>query len=130
MLYAFPVGLIAIAFGLRAGVRAGLVAVALIVVWVVVDDVSLSLAGWVSRVVSILLLGLLLGDASDRLRRSDAENRRLEAAALLYREAIEINDSVVQGMAAAQWRWRRAVRTSACELSSTRSPRRRTWCRA
>lgn len=47
--------------------------------------------------------GPLLGNASDRLRLADAERRRLEAAALLQREAIEINDSLVQGMVAAKW---------------------------
>jgi hypothetical protein len=103
LLYVLPVALVAITFGLRAGLAGGLVAVALTVVWVVVDDVSLGLTGWGSRILPLLLLGGLLGDASDRLRRADAEKRRLEAAALLYREAIEINDSLVQGMAAARW---------------------------
>ncbi|MEU4295603.1 hypothetical protein AB0E63_45935 [Kribbella sp. NPDC026596] len=103
MLFALPVALIAIAFGLRAGVAGALVAVALIVVWIVVKDVTLSPSGWMSRVLPLLLLGVLLGDASDRLRRSEAEKRRLESAALLYRQAIEINDSIVQGMAAARW---------------------------
>lgn len=103
MLYALPVALVAITCGLRAGLAAGLLAVGLIVAWVVVRDVPLSAMGWASRVVPLLLLGPLLGDASDRLRRADAERRRLEAAALLQREAIEINDSLVQGMVAAKW---------------------------
>ncbi|MEV0283725.1 MULTISPECIES: hypothetical protein [unclassified Kribbella] len=103
MLYVFPVALVAITFGARAGVGAGLIAVALMVVWVVVRDVSLTATGWVSRVLPMLLLGLLLGDASDRLSRAETERRRLEAAALLHRDAIEINDSLVQGMAAARW---------------------------
>ena len=103
LLYVLPVGLVAITFGMRAGLAGGLVAVALIVIWVVVDDVSLSATGWASRILPLLLLGGLLGDASDRVRRADVEKRRLESAALLYREAIEINDSLVQGMAAARW---------------------------
>lgn len=103
LLYVFPIALIAVAFGPRAGVAAGLVAVALVVVSMVVEDVSLSAAGWVARVVPLLLLGALLGDASERGRRAEAEKRRLEAAALLYREAIEINDTLVQGMVASRW---------------------------
>lgn len=103
MLYVLPVALVAVSSGLRAGTAAGLVAVALMVLWAVVTDVSLSPAGWASRVVPLLLLGSLLGDASDRLARADSERRRLEAAALLHREAIEINDSLVQGMVAAKW---------------------------
>jgi hypothetical protein len=103
LLFVFPIALVALTFGMRAGLAAGLVAVGLIVVWVVVDDVSLNLVGWGARILPLLLLGVLLGDASDRLRRAEEEKRRLESAALLYREAIEINDSLVQGIAAARW---------------------------
>ena len=103
MLYALPVALVATTSGVRAGTVAGLVAVGLTVLWAVVQDVSLTPTGWASRVVPLLLLGGLLGHATDRERRAELERRRLEAAALLHREAIEINDSLVQGMAAARW---------------------------
>ncbi|MFI5696382.1 hypothetical protein ACIA58_31285 [Kribbella sp. NPDC051586] len=103
LLFTLPVALIAVAFGLRAGVAAGALAVLLIVTWVVATDTTFTLVGWISRCLPQLLLGCLLGDASDRLRQADEERRRLEAGALLYREAIEINDSLVQGMAAARW---------------------------
>ncbi|CAI9415632.1 hypothetical protein [Nocardioides sp. T2.26MG-1] len=103
MLYVFPVALVAVAFGRRAGTAAGVVAVALIVVWAVTRDVGLDPLGWASRVLPILLLGLLVGDATDRVRRTESERRRLESAALLHRDAIEINDSLVQGMVAAKW---------------------------
>lgn len=103
MLYVLPVALVATASGRRAGVTAALVAVGLIAVWVVVDDVPLSVTGWLSRALPVLLLGAVLGDATDRLRRAEEQRQRLEAAALLHREAIEINDSIVQGMAAAKW---------------------------
>jgi hypothetical protein len=103
LLYVFPVALIAVTFGLRAGALAGLTAVAFVIVWVVLRDVSLTTAGWATRVAPMLVLGLLLCRAADRLRWAEAERLRLEAAALLHREAIEINDSLVQGMAAARW---------------------------
>jgi hypothetical protein len=103
MLYALPVTLVAITFGRRSGLAAGLLAVALTVLWAFVQDVSLSPTGWASRILPMLMLGVLLGDASDRLRRAEDQRRQLEAAALLHREAIEINDSLVQGMAAARW---------------------------
>jgi hypothetical protein len=54
-------------------------------------------------VAPILVLGVLLGHATDRLRSAQLERRRLEAAAMLHREAIEINDTLIQGMAAAKW---------------------------
>lgn len=103
MLYSLPVALVAMTSGLRAGTVAGLVAVGLTVVWAIVKDVSLTPTGWASRVLPLLLLGVLLGHATDRARRAELEHRRLEAAALLHRQAIEINDSLVQGMAAAMW---------------------------
>lgn len=103
MLYALPVALVATTFGIRAGTLAGLVAVGLTLLWAVVQDVSLTPAGWAARVLPLLLLGMLVGHAADRERRAAVEHRRLEEAALLHREAIEINDSLVQGMAAARW---------------------------
>lgn len=103
MLYALPVALVAMTSGLRAGMVAGLVAVGLTVVWALVDGVDLTVTGWASRVMPLLLLGALLGQATDRARRAEIEHRRLETAALLHRQAIEINDSLVQGMAAAMW---------------------------
>ena len=103
MLYALPVALVATAFGLRAGTVAGVVAVGLTVLWAVTQDIPLTPTGWASRVMPLLLLGVLLGHATDRARRAESERRRLQAAALLHREAIEINDSLVQGMAAAKW---------------------------
>ncbi|MET7280734.1 hypothetical protein ABZS29_21020 [Kribbella sp. NPDC005582] len=103
MLYVLPVALAALAFGWRAGVLAGVTGIALIGVWAVVTSASLSPVGWISRAAPLLLLGYLLGDASDRLRRAEDDRLRAEAAALLYRQAIEINDSIVQGMAAARW---------------------------
>ncbi|MFG1912331.1 hypothetical protein [Kribbella sp. NPDC048928] len=103
LLFTLPVALIAVAFGVRAGLTAGLLAVALIVVWAVATGTALSPVGWIARCLPEVLLGLLLGDAAQRVRRAEEERRRVESAALLYREAIEINDSIVQGMAAARW---------------------------
>lgn len=103
LLYVFPVALVAVTFGLWAGGIAGLSAVALIGLWAVVRDLHWTVSGWATRVAPMLVLGLLLGRAADRLRLGELERGRLEAAALLHREAIEINDSLVQGMAAARW---------------------------
>jgi hypothetical protein len=103
MFYALPVALVATSFGMRSGAAAGAVAIGLIVLWAVARHVSLTPTGWGSRAVPILLLGVLLGEASDRIRRVEAERQAIAAAARLHREAIEINDSLVQGMAAAKW---------------------------
>jgi uncharacterized membrane protein YfcA len=103
MLYAMPVSLLAISRGIVAGTVAGIVAVVLTVALAVASGVDLSLVGWLSRTVPLLLVGLLLGDAAARLRRAERERRRLEEAELRHRQAIEINDSLFQGMAAAKW---------------------------
>ena len=103
MLYALPVSLLAVAFGARAGTAAGGVAVALVAGWVVVDQVELSAIGWVARGVPLLLLGYLLGDAADRVRRVETARRELETAVQRHRDAVEINDTIVQGMTAAKW---------------------------
>lgn len=103
MLYVLPVALAATAFGGRAGVAAGLLAVVLIVTWTVIRDVTLSPSAWATRIIPILLLGYLLGSAMDRVRRAEADRRRMEIAALMHREAIEINDSLIQRMTAAKW---------------------------
>jgi glucose-6-phosphate-specific signal transduction histidine kinase len=102
MLYALPVALLASAYGVRGGSLAGFVAVGLIVLWAGTQHVALSPTGWTSRVVPLLLLGVLLGQATDQARRAEAERRQLEGSALLHREAIEINDLLVQGLAAAR----------------------------
>jgi hypothetical protein len=103
MLFVLPIALLAMTGGLRAGAVGGVVAVALVVTWVSVTQAHLTALGWTSRAVPLLLVGVLLGDASGRLRRAEIGRRHLEAATLMHRQAIEINDSLVQGMAAAKW---------------------------
>ena len=103
LLFCLPVALLAMAFGLRAGLLSGLAGILLIALWVGVRQVDLSVLGWATTTIPILLLGVLLGDATDRLHRSEKERRQLEAAAQRHRDALEINDSVVQQLSAAKW---------------------------
>lgn len=103
MLYVLPVALVALAFGRRAGLAAGLLALGLVAFWVRVVGADLSVVGWVARLVPFVLLGWLLGDASDRLEAAEARRAELEAAAQRHRDATEVNDTLIQGMAAAKW---------------------------
>jgi hypothetical protein len=103
LLYTLPIALVALAFGRTAGLAAGAGALVLVWSWTVVNDVDLSTLGWVSRAVPLVLLGFLLGDASDRLDRAEAQRVALEAAAQRHRDATEVNDTLVQGMSAAKW---------------------------
>lgn len=103
MLYVLPVSLLAVAFGVRGGTLAGLVAVALMLLWAWMGEVHLSPLAWLSRVVPMLALGLLLGLATARARRAEVRQREMETAALLHQQAIEVNDSLIQGLASARW---------------------------
>lgn len=103
LLFCFPIALLAVAFGLRAGLLAGLGGIALVATWASVGGVELSFWGWVTRAAPMLLLGGLLGHAADQLRRSEAERNRLIAAAQRHRDAVDVNDRVVQELAAAKW---------------------------
>ena len=94
---------VAVAFGRSAGLTAGLLAVVLVITWAAVREVDLTLLGWVSRVVPLLLLGGLLGDASDQLAVAGVRQLALEAAEQRQREATEINETLIQGMAARKW---------------------------
>ena len=103
LLFTLPIALVALAFGRRAGIVAGVLGVTLVVAWALLRGVDLSALGWASRILPLVLLGFLLGDAADRLEAADARERALEAAAQRHRDATEVNDTLVQGMAAAKW---------------------------
>jgi glucose-6-phosphate-specific signal transduction histidine kinase len=103
LLFVLPVALLALARGLRAGLASGVIATVLLAGWSWANDVDLSLLAWATRVVPLVLTGLLLGDASDRLARSEARRVALELASERHSRAAEINDSLVQGMASAKW---------------------------
>lgn len=103
MLYVFPVALVALAFGFRAGTTAGLVSVGLLVAWVIIADETLSPLGWLCSVTPLLLLGSLVGASSDRIRDARRSERYATGIALLQRDAAEVNDSIIQGLIATKW---------------------------
>lgn len=89
LLYCLPIALLAVAFGLRAGLLAGAAGVAFITTWALAAGADYSALSWAARTVPLVLLGGLLGDATDRLVRSEAEGRRASAAAARTRDAVE-----------------------------------------
>jgi hypothetical protein len=103
LLYSLPIALLAVAGGRRGGLLGGVLAAALLASWAVLDRVQLSPLGWCGWLLPLLLLGGLLGDATDRLRGSQTELLRLETAAQRHRDAAEVNDGLVQGLTAAKW---------------------------
>jgi len=69
----------------------------------VAAHLGLGPVGWVARVGPLALLGLLLGDATDRLRRAEGARVRLAEAERRHREAVQLNDTIVQSLSAAKW---------------------------
>ncbi len=103
LFYVIPISLAALVWGRTAGAVTVGVALALLVLWALVADVELTLLGWAARVVPIVFAGLLLGDASDRLRRAEQAEHDQHEREMIHRQAVEVNDSLLQGMSAAKW---------------------------
>jgi hypothetical protein len=103
VLFVLPVALLALSFGLRAGIGSGILGVSLLALWAVPSGEELTVLGWLSRTTPLLLLGVLVGAASDRIRASREAERHSAEVVLLQREAAEINDHVLQQMGAAKW---------------------------
>lgn len=103
VLYVLPVALLALTFGFIVGSAAGVGAVALLVLGVDLTGTPLTALGWSTRITPLLLLGPLIGFASDQLQEAERRERHYAQVALLQREAAEINDDIVQRLAAAKW---------------------------
>jgi glucose-6-phosphate-specific signal transduction histidine kinase len=111
MLFVLPIALLAVAFGIRGGLVGAVAGIGLLVLWSVATGATeLSIVGWLTRVTALFLLGGLLGSSTDRLMASErrarleqAQRMRLEEDRRRQVEALEINDMIVQGIAAAKW---------------------------
>ena len=83
VLYLLPVGLLSLRFGLRGGLGGALVAATLVVVWGRFQSgVQLSVDGYLSRIVALVMLGVLLGLFVDNRRRLESEILRYYDASL------------------------------------------------
>jgi PAS domain S-box-containing protein len=79
LLYDIPVALVALSFGVRGGLVAALIGMVLFTIGDQAGDIQSNAAGYISRALSFFVLAGLLGLYADRLRRADAEARRLAA---------------------------------------------------
>lgn len=105
LLYALPVALAAMAFGRVVGSAAALSAAGLLWGWVAGHpEVSLSALGWASRLVPLILLGVLVGAAADAAEGASRTRTALAVAAVRRRDAAEVNDEILQRLAVAKWR--------------------------
>jgi len=111
ILYALPIALLAMAFGLRGGLIGAVIGFALFAVVEVSHGVGdIDATGWITRGAGMFLLGALLGQATDRIEAAqlltfaDQEERRVLAErARRQAEALEISDSILQHLAVAKW---------------------------
>jgi len=111
ILYALPVALLAMSFGLRGGLIGAAIGFALFAVVELSDGVGdIDATGWISRAAGLFLLGAVLGRATDQLEsarlRSIAaveERQQLQDRARRQAEGLEISDSLLQHLAVAKW---------------------------
>lgn len=99
VLFVVPIALLALSDGLRGGALGAVIASALLAGWVVTDDVELGVLGWMSRLTSFAVIGLLVGRYKDVAR--SYERRRLDE-----RYASELHDRVVQSLVVAGYQIR------------------------
>jgi PAS domain S-box-containing protein len=115
VLYLVPIALLALGFGLRGGLAGALVAALLVVcLGHLAGDIRLSTAGYVSRLVALVLLGALLGLFVDHRRRLEAEITRYYDASLDLLATADMNGTFTRVNPA----WQRLLGHTAEELCS------------
>jgi PAS domain S-box-containing protein len=70
LLYALPIALVAAEYGARAGMLTAGVAIALFAIYTDIESATITPLAWTTHVLVFVLLGGLLGNLSDRLRRA------------------------------------------------------------
>jgi glucose-6-phosphate-specific signal transduction histidine kinase len=124
ILYSLPIALLAMSFGLSGGLVGAAVGFSLFTIFELADSAGdIDAAGWIARAAGLLLLGVLLGRATDQIKagqmRTLAEQeqrRRLEETAHRQAEALEISDSILQHLVAAKWMVERGRDEDAIEI--------------
>ena len=117
MLYALPVSLAGMSYGRRGGAIAAVAAAVLLWAWVVADpDVTLSALGWASRLVPMLLLGVLVGAAAEAVEEATDARLALAVADARRRDAAEVNDAIIQRLTVAKWQLEADNSDAAAEL--------------
>jgi hypothetical protein len=111
ILYSLPVALLAMSFGLLGGLVGAAVGFSLFTIFQLASGVGdIDATGWIARAAGLLLLGVLLGRATDQIKAGELrtlaeqeQRRRLQETAHRQVEALEISDSILQHLAAAKW---------------------------
>jgi PAS domain S-box-containing protein len=116
ILFVVPIALLALRFGFRGGLAAGWLALALIVVWDLLDgDATLSVSGYLIRGVAFVLLGALLGNFVDHGGRLEAEISHHYDASI---DLLATADPLTGYMTRTSSAWKRLLGQSAETLRS------------
>jgi hypothetical protein len=117
LLYALPVALAAMTYGRAVGTTSALCAAGLLWAWVAGHpDISLTALEWTSRVVPLVLLGVLVGAAADAVEEATEARTALAVAEVRRRDAAEVNDEILQRLAVAKWRLEAGANDGAAAL--------------
>jgi glucose-6-phosphate-specific signal transduction histidine kinase len=111
ILYSLPVALLAMSFGLKGGIIGAAIGVSLFaIVELTHSNGDIDATGWIARATGLLLLGTLLGRATDQIEAHQQrtlavqeQRRHFQDTARRQAEALEISDSILQHLAAAKW---------------------------
>jgi signal transduction histidine kinase len=87
--YVVPTAILAIEFGVRAGLVCTVVSIGLVFAWGIIDTVHVSTLGYVSRGAVVLVTGVVVGRFSERLRLDIAERQRAQRDLSLYADQLE-----------------------------------------
>jgi signal transduction histidine kinase len=92
-IYTLPIAILAIAFGLRAGLAAAAFAFFLVWLWGQLNDQHLGVLAYSTRATVFVLVGALVGHYSERLRRDIGERRRAEAELAIRARDLEVSNA-------------------------------------
>jgi signal transduction histidine kinase len=91
--YTVPIALLAVVFGVRAGLAAAAFALLLVWAWGEFESVEPGLLGYSTRGGVFLLVAVLVGYYAERLRRDIAERRRAEAELEVRAKDLEVSNA-------------------------------------
>jgi len=87
--YIIPITVLAIEFGVRAGLIAAAVALALVPAWSVINNVHVHPLGYIARGAAFVITGVVVGRFSERLRNDVSVRQDAQRDLALYADQLE-----------------------------------------
>lgn len=86
--YIVPAALLAIEFGTSAGIAASVFGLLLAFLWSAVETIHVDLLGYVSRTAAFVVIGVVVGSFSQRLRQDIVARQRAQRHLALYADQV------------------------------------------